>query len=738
MQKEIPQRRWSFLKKRLLAIVLTLALLFTSVPVTAFAIGPEDALLNDLDWSFDVVADAVEDLNLGGTASATLTFSDIFNGAMSVIGPAATVLTFVNGSVTFLRLIGVMKDPTAEALTNILDKLDTMNQTMRDIDDKLDDLTHEMTQIHADIDFQNRASRADRLHDLWTDFSRNYMENALDKRMVEFQTMMTNGLRLWCRNSTTDARSHDEIDNNVIVLKYEYSEKTEKFEPVCVLDNAIPASCSDTEKYVSFSADLLPATFSWNVDTFVEDMTSYLSTQIADALSGGHYEYFESLNLPMLTPEGASLVTEEAIKTLAADAVSALTYRVGAAELRNNYSFASEVVYEFETYCKNLLAAENGMDAMYKTLYLSHAFEFEISKDLLDFSDRMIVKTGTYAAFAANVMGMSDLISNSKKEATMRLFADTTKELHSAKENALTHSPEYCYLTNTRVFFTDIEFETETSLSLVKDGWYWNYKGMSTKPITTTLGISSSSAPTLLDEYTMRLLCYTLQSAGHITDLYDYFYGPINFFGSPNYRYLVINYKKQSELSKTGSLLMDCHHISGDYFNGVHDVRFDSLPDEDASTKYIGANRKIDGLVFDLETGQFLPNMTLIAGAGYGETSMWWFEDENALFGGPKDREGYSGSMDYTGNFNRTYTLSTSEKYDTLVSLPLPASELSETPYYNPLKEFRVLSEELKPKAPPAEGEPSPIVLGGEEINEEENPDTGAPFVFFLFPERAR
>lgn len=94
--------------------------------------------------------------------------------------------------------------------------------------------------------------------------------------------------------------------------------------------------------------------------------------------------------------------------------------------------------------------------------------------------------------------------------------------------------------------------------------------------------------------------------------------------------------------------------------------------------------------------------------------------------------------MDYTGNFNRTYTLSTSEKYDTLVSLPLPASELSETPYYNPLKEFRVLSEERKPKAPPAEDEPSPIVLGGEEVNEEENPDTGAPFVFFLFPERAR
>ena len=123
-----------------------------------------------------------------------------FSTFMQVAGYAGTILGVINGSVAFMKLIGVMKDPTAEALANIQRQLEVISEKMNQMDRKLNQITDSMTRIEAKQDFYARQDSAEKLHIVWTNFTQNYMENTLNRSMTEYESMILDGLKAWMEN----------------------------------------------------------------------------------------------------------------------------------------------------------------------------------------------------------------------------------------------------------------------------------------------------------------------------------------------------------------------------------------------------------------------------------------------------------------------------------------------------------------------------------------------------------
>lgn len=717
------------MKKKIIAFLMALVLLFTFVPVQAFALGDD---LEEIANSWAIIADAAEDLNIGGTAASTTSFVDIFKSCMSVASTAGSMLTLVNGGVTFLRLIGVMEDPVLGRLDNILDKLDTMNTKMSEMDKKLDDMTQQMSRIEAKIDLNARVQKATDMENAWKDFSQRYMDDRLDHYMAIFDTTVVGAMESWFENETSTAREQKGINNNIIVLKY-VKDEDGKFVLDFVNGNTIPESCFENERYVLLKAPCVPGKMTWNVNSYTADLTAALKANIATALDGDPDEYFSVCRYELPAKEDS-----EAIEALAADAAEALKYRVGSAAVRAKEDFASDIVYYFGLYCRDLLKNGDGMDARYKSFYLNYAFEGQVKNSIDEFSNQMILKTGVYSAFVSNVMGMTAVFTDSDKENMMTLFADTVTALDAAKGNALTGHNNYCYITNSLLDYVNVGFRSTVSARLVKDGVYWNYKGIDGTPITYSYTLGRTG--TLLGDNNALLLLYVLQSDG-LTDsihntLLDY---AGERYSMTDFGTLVTKIGVESDLALDSGTWMECNYVCGDYFENVEGLYLNGLP-EDASDKKILRNRKISGNVLELETGEPKANVVLHAVAGYGETSKWWFEDEIALFGGPV-RNGYSSSMDSPTGYNRTYNLNTVSQYNALLSNPISTGFFSDRNGYDPLVSFREFSEELeeaeepevpeKPEVPHREhnAEGPKIVLGKEDeetLLGGTNPDTGA------------
>ena len=717
------------MKKKIIAFLMALVLLFTFVPVQAFALGDD---LEEIANSWAIIADAAEDLNIGGTAASTTSFVDIFKSCMSVASTAGSMLTLVNGGVTFLRLIGVMEDPVLGRLDNILDKLDTMNTKMSEMDKKLDDMTQQMSRIEAKIDLNARVQKATDMENAWKDFSQRYMDDRLDHYMAIFDTTVVGAMESWFENETSTAREQKGINNNIIVLKY-VKDEDGKFVLDFVNGNTIPESCFENERYVLLKAPCVPGKMTWNVNSYTADLTAALKANIATALDGDPDEYFSVCRYELPAKEDS-----EAIEALAADAAEALKYRVGSAAVRAKEDFASDIVYYFGLYCRDLLKNGDGMDARYKSFYLNYAFEGQVKNSIDEFSNQMILKTGVYSAFVSNVMGMTAVFTDADKENMMTLFADTVTALDAAKGNALTGHNNYCYITNSLLDYVNVGFRSTVSARLVKDGVYWNYKGIDGTPITYSYTLGRTG--TLLGDNNALLLLYVLQSDG-LTDsihntLLDY---AGERYSMTDFGTLVTKIGVESDLALDSGTWMECNYVCGDYFENVEGLYLNGLP-EDASDKKILRNRKISGNVLELETGEPKANVVLHAVAGYGETSKWWFEDEIALFGGPV-RNGYSSSMVSPTGYNRTYNLNTVSQYNALLSNPISTGFFSDRNGYDPLVSFREFSEELeeaeepevpeKPEVPHREhnAEGPKIVLGKEDeetLLGGTNPDTGA------------
>lgn len=181
--------------------------------------NPKSDVIIDFEDSMSEIAHSVKEIGDDIDPAQISSIVGKFESVMKYAGYVSTVLGIVNGSVAFMHLVGITKDPTEQKLIKIGDQLDNINNKMAEMDAKLNNITGEMAKIEASIEFHARDQKADYLMGRWHDFAYQYMETGLDSSMVEYESMVLNGLKNWCNNANDKARTRGGVDNNKIDIK---------------------------------------------------------------------------------------------------------------------------------------------------------------------------------------------------------------------------------------------------------------------------------------------------------------------------------------------------------------------------------------------------------------------------------------------------------------------------------------------------------------------------------------
>lgn len=701
------------MKKRIVSLLLVLTMMFTASAPAYAANGFEDLQIESFSESISTVAQSASNLNLSGLASA-------FKSVCGVAKGISTGLSLINGTVSFLKLIGVIEDPTQAAIANVLDELKTVNEKLDAMNKKLDGLAAQMSALQASVDFNERARQADYMTEAWKTFYGDYMENGLDDYMRKYTSMVLDGISNWCANEEYSHRHLSGIDSSKIILLYDYIEEDGSYQLSYTAANSVPAAYQSSGRYVVLSGDLLPEHFDWNVNTYHEDLTNEIAQRIYAALTSGNFDAFDAGNFPLLTEEGAADITLDDVMPLAVDAVNALVYRVSSAELNRSSSFALDVMAAFNSYCQHMFNVKEGLDAMYKSLYLTHSFEKEIADDLKAFADQMVVTTGSYGIFVMNMMGMSKYVRDDEKTDMLDLFNNMIAKIDETKSTGLTGYGDYCYLTNTRLKYGLMEFRSDlhAKTSEWKNifGTYRRYESASLDPITPTIYyIKSGETRDFIGDSDALLLLNTLKSNGH-TDYRSYLRENIvaeNYGTFQECDLLVTSYTPEETMSFDNKTQLECYRIIGNWFKSKQDAHLNDLPG-DSEKGYFKGRKQICGSTIDLDTadGNLETGKTLHAVALYAEGHGYWKKDEMAFYAGPSDYTGYGSSVnnDYLGDDVHRYTFYSRSRYNTLLLEPLPqlvtaavspGSEADGMMSYNPLDSFRELSRELKENNPP-------------------------------------
>ena len=139
----------------------------------------------------------------------------------SIITNVFTDIGYANAAILFLRLVGVMEDPTTAALANIQEQLNIINSKLTAMDGKLDTIISEMAKISGQQKFIDRTTAARDYRTAFNNYNVNYKENGLNVLVTQFKSMQTDAIKNWYNSETAAGRVYTITDNSSVTLLYD-------------------------------------------------------------------------------------------------------------------------------------------------------------------------------------------------------------------------------------------------------------------------------------------------------------------------------------------------------------------------------------------------------------------------------------------------------------------------------------------------------------------------------------
>ncbi|MDO5441029.1 MAG: S-layer homology domain-containing protein [Bacillota bacterium] len=639
--------------KKIISFILVLAMMFGAVAPCYAAWSPEETqAILEIQETLETINKSVDKIATGSkdVVSALTT-------AFDVAGKMGTVLCVVNGSVTFLRLIGVMEDPTAKALADIQAQLETIDDKLTNMNATLNNIAGDITKLIATTEFNERGRKAMDLQKNWSDFAYRYMETGLDKLISQFQVLLIQGMKAWCNNIPKED------------VKVYYGLIDGELSTIYGDVNTVDAAAS-----ITFGKDAFPSSISWNVNTYLEQIQGIFETALRD---------------PNLAVASGIEITEDNIEKLAIDAANQIVYEVTVDAVNDNTQFVYDVRDAFKNYCMHLLSNENdGVYAMLNSMYLTHAFQYQIKDDINEFFDQMIVKTGTYGMFASDILGMTNDVSDSDKIFAMETLCEAIEALKYKKEHAIvgynkegvdSENDRFCYITNSLIYYTDAEFRSDLTAKTTE--WrgafgidYRRYESVDSTDIEFRFingGVPSNAS--LIGDTNALMLLYTLQSNGIVAN-HDYFKRNICPSSCSDRGELVTSYTNMPTVPNDSSIHYVLMHVIGNWFpDKKTDVTLNHLPG-DTETKYIREKKGVQGSVLTTDgSTDIRVNVPLHTVAIYAEGHGKWTKDEIGFLVGPytEDFEGFYYNPKAKDGEDCTYTCATWHNYNVLAQAPV-------------------------------------------------------------------
>ena len=621
----------------------------TAEPKEELSLGDEAEAIANMNKAITNINNSIRALGEIDLTTAQQ-LAGYFSTFMQVAGYAGTILGVINGSVAFMKLIGVMKDPTATALANIQKQLEVITEKITEMDKKLNNITNSMARIEAKQDFYARQHTAETLHQNWTNFTQNYMENNLNKSMTEYQSMILDGLKQWFENKTSDSRTIGDVDTNKIILLYR-KDASGNYQLEYTAENSVPSNFPKDARYVVLKGDILPSSLKWNVESYLSDIESEIYSGIYRMILQKKYSDVETQNygFPSYVDQGS----KQELTKLSKDAANALIYRIASGQVNKSASFAKNLYDQFNNYINHLTAENEGIDAVIKTMYLTHPFEKDIKEDFLDLCNRMIVKTGTYGTFVSNIAGMSKFITDDEKKNIASQFAKGVNYIASGKTNGLTNDPHYSYVTNSEVYIIDYSITSSAVVNVSRPATNeWDLDSQKVNNIQTDDGgRSGSTGATFIGDTNGLLLMTYIRNEG-ITER-NKIVERIN--GGNNTQYqsdqFLTSINSPESMPLDGAIQMKHMNAVGTYYTAGNGVN--KAPGK-ADDDYIVGRQKITGSIYKVNASDISTGEVLNAIALYAEDHTGWKTCEVGAMGGPNNNDRVNVSMGSNCSANRT------------------------------------------------------------------------------------
>lgn len=684
--------------KKIATFLLALLLLVNLMPTQMVFAEEENTVVasatefttaaEDIKGAVEIINSAIGELPKM-TPDKRSAIIQIISGLSSLADTASTIAGIFDTCTTFMKLLGLMRDPVKDTLADIKKELDDIKEELDEMYSELIGISDEMKTLEAITEFKLRAQEATTLLTNWNDFTTNYMENTMDSLMNKFDGEVRTGWDKWMRGD----RIYYGVDNSSVTLIYDFSndEYTLRFSG----SSGVPADLGDDGRYVVLPAEVFPETMEYNINTYRTDLENYISAKILETVSSEGYTGFDCANFPAFTAEGAQSMTEEIARQVAKDTIDVISYRLGYAFVNNNASFPLDVKERFTNYCDRLFKAKTGTEAILNAYYLTHAFEFEVKDDMTDLLNELIAKTGVYGLFAMNILGMSRSITNSEKESSAGDFCTAITKLDKLKSTCLTGVDQYCYLTNSEVYVTDMSFETTAKMYTSSDAQVDAYISYSANKPTVTFLDARTTPSNLIGEVNMKLIDYTLQSNG---DKFDRQYIEDHFRQNEYHERSLAVTEYDLDLNYP---IDKAYYVRtrkpnfGSFFTDNSVITLNSRPGSATSDHYV-YHRMSKGSVLNMADGNLASEKVLSGLAVYGESHWYWVDDEAAFLGGPADYGSFSSYMyttctDDVGKKYYTHTYGQLAEYNAICMRSVPLASIEG----GALDTFKALSDTL-------------------------------------------
>jgi len=685
--------------KKLLTVLMSVLIIFNVLKPSVYADNLQgNATKQEISEAMNAVKDSLPVLGDSLSVEQQTALGSVFTSFMGVVTPVGQIVTAVNGSVNFLRMIGILNDPTQTKLESILTQLQKIDETLVSMDAKLDNITSMMSEIKASVEFSDRSQKAILYEDRWTDFVYNYMEDGLDKLISKYNSMIRSGLDEWCKNQSANDRIKEyqltidstltpfSTDNSSITVLYKNNEGN--LEIVYTDIDGIPSGIESGDSYIIIPATSLPTSITYDVNDFEQTLASYIAGQIKSAISSKNVSAYTLYNFPLLTEQGDPAISDDEIDKLAKDAVNTLIYRIACAKINSDSEFALEVSRQYANYCSHLTTSGEGVDAILKTFFLTHAFEYEVKQDIQDFCDRMIINTGTYGMFAANVLGMSHLITNDERQAAVNQMTETINTIKEAKDNSVTGHDNYCYITGTTLKYTTVYFDALSKLKAHYTQSNTTYTSCFDNKIESVIEKATYDSVPIGDSAMIMLV--NILNCNGVEVNHNYLNENLGNNSVAELGSIVTGYSSPQTLTLDGKTKFHVKNAFGSYFK--NDSTVNNLPNK-AESEYVRYRKKISGSLYNLDSKTLTTNNVLCAIASYGENHWYWITDEGGFMGGPSNVSSFKDSytktetgQDSTGKI-REHKYYMSVTYNTIASTQIDSSKikLNEDSDYKPL-----------------------------------------------------
>ncbi|MCQ2427804.1 MAG: hypothetical protein MJ137_05320, partial [Clostridia bacterium] len=611
--------------KKVISFLLMLALLCAfSVPALADKFEVPPATDQNIKKAVDVLVGSVESLDDVFDETQSKSIIEVIREFGATFKSATSYVAAINSSVTFLKMIGVVKDRNAAALKGIMQQMTVISEQITEMDKKIDRLTEKMDEFRASAEFNARTEKAILFETAWKDFEFRYMEDGMDKLITHYNSMMLKGLQLWCQNEG-NTRSANGMDNTSICLCYEKADGDYKL--IYTTQNGLPDSASEDTRVLVLDGSVLPQSISWNVNTYRDSIKKAIVSRLKekDVLAA-----LQVRNFPELVSDTEP--DENLLSQIAEDAINLLTYRITACQVNEDPEFALQVLSQFSNYCSHLVGTNDGVDAIAKVMFLTHAFEYQIKDDYTDFMNQMTVKSGVYGSFVLNVLGMSDFITDAEKSSALDLYCNAILSIEKKKTEGLTGSDRYCYVTNQYLYFGSISFTESAEIKVKHRGSVRGYENYSAKDteIAIRYGLTNNkgNVSQLIGDSDAILLGYYLGS-NQIKIGFDFLNDHLGNDALRDYGATVVSLNGTQSFPTNNGTSLAVTNVIGSYFDGKSTTKLNSLP-SGADTDDLVYRKMMTGSLMNTSTGNVSANTVLSAIAVYGESHWYWEKDEAA------------------------------------------------------------------------------------------------------------